>query len=158
MPSSNGAFDGIEWEFSAIGGETRSLPLPGGRVLRPTPRLAYRDYATFLADSDVLLSLMLSPHTSYPPLKMATAGGLVITNTFSTKTAAALMAISTAIRGTPPEVGHLSAAIAQAATDVASGRPETDGTTLPGSWDESLKAVVPWVEATIASARGRSSP
>ena len=126
------AFDEIEWEFSAIGGETRvATRSPGGACYgRPhgsrtgtTPR--------FLADSDVLLSLMLSPHTSYPPLEMATAGGLVITNTFSTKTAAALMAISTAIRGTPPEVGHLSAAIAQAASDVASGRPETDGTTLP---------------------------
>ena len=126
-------------------------------MLRPVPRLAYRDYATFLAESDVLLSLMLSPHTSYPPLEMATAGGLVVTNTFSTKTAADLAAISTAIRGTPPDVDHLSAAIAQAAADVSAGRPEPAPTALPGSWDESMAQVVPWVEATIASARGRSA-
>ena len=92
-------------------------------------RLAYADYAAFLAESDVLLSLMLSPHTSYPPLEMATAGGIVITNTFSTKTAADLSAISTAIRGTPPDVDHLSTAIVQAAADVSDGRlePARDG-------------------------------
>jgi hypothetical protein len=151
-----GAFEGTAWEFAAIGGETRTLPLPGGHVLRPVPRLAYRDYATFLAESDVLLSLMLSPHTSYPPLEMATAGGLVITNTFSTKTEDALAAISASIRGTPPDVDHLSAAIVQAVADVSAGRPEPARTALPGSWDESMAQVVPWLEATIASARGRS--
>ncbi len=153
----DGAFENEAWEFAAIGGETRTLPLPGGRVLRPVSRLAYRDYATFLADSDVLLSLMLSPHTSYPPLEMATAGGLVITNTFSTKSAADLAAISPAIRGTPPDVDHLAAAIAQAAIDVSHRRPEPGGTTLPGSWDELMNAVVPWLEATMASARRRSA-
>ena len=153
----HGAFDGAEWDFVAIGGETRTLPLPRGRAVRPISRLAYRDYATFLADSDILLSLMLSPHTSYPPLEMATAGGVVITNTFSTKTAADLAAISPAIRGAPPDVDHLSAAIAQAASEVSRRRPEPLATSLPGSWDESMDAVVPWLEATIASARVRSS-
>jgi hypothetical protein len=151
-----GAFDGAAWEFAAIGGETRTLSLPRGHVLRPVQRLAYTDYAAFLAESDVLLSLMLSPHTSYPPLEMATAGGIVITNTFSTKTAAELSAISTAIRGTPPDVDHLSTAIVKAATDVSDGRLEPPGTALPGSWDESMAGVVPWLEAAIASVRGGS--
>jgi len=153
----HGAFDGADWDFAAIGGETRTLPLPGGRVLRPMPHMAYADYAGFLADSDVLLSLMLSPHTSYPPLEMATAGGIVVTNTFSTKSTADLAAISAAMRGASPDVDHLSAAIAQAATDVSTGRPRPEPTTLPGTWDEALAAVVPWLEATIASVRGRAA-
>lgn len=145
-----------DWEFVAIGGETRAWALSGRHVLKPLSRLAYRDYAAYLGESDVLLSLMLSPHTSYPPLEMATAGGLVVTNTFSAKTAEALAAISPAIRGVPADVESLASAIAQAAEDVSLGRPPGQPTTLPGSWDESLQDVVPWLEARIDAARGRS--
>jgi len=152
-----GAFDDGDWELSAIGGETREWALPGRHVLKPVPRLAYRDYAAYLSESDILLSLMLSPHTSYPPLEMATAGGLVVTNTFSTKTAEALAAISPAIRGVPPDADSLAAAIAQAAKDVSLVRPTPHPTTLPGSWDESLGLVVSWLETTIASFREGSN-
>jgi O-antigen biosynthesis protein len=151
-----GAFDEGDWEFVAIGGETRAWTLPGGHTLEPLPRLSYRDYAAYLGESDVLLSLMLSPHTSYPPLEMAAAGGLVITNTFGTKTAEAMAAISPAIRGVHPDVESLASAIARAVEDVSIGGQRRHPTTSPSSWEESLEKVIPWLEATVVAARGRA--
>ena len=151
-----GAFDAEDWTFAAIGEETRGWSLAAGHTLDPVPRMTYRDYAAYLGESDILLSLMLSPHTSYPPLEMAAAGGTVITNTFSTKTAAALAAISSSIRGVPADVDSLSAAIAQAGREIGPGPRATQPLTLPWSWTESLADVVPWLEATIAAARRRT--
>jgi len=151
-----GAFEADDWTFAAIGEETRAWSLPARQVLAPVPVMTYRDYAEYLGQSDILLALMLSPHTSYPPLEMAATGGLVITNTFSTKTAPALTAISPAIRGVPADLDSLSAAIAQAAREIASAGRAPQSLTLPGSWTESLADVVPWLEATIAAVRGRA--
>ena len=147
-----GAFEGHDWIFAAIGEETRSWRLSARHTIDPVRRLTYQEYAAFLAQSDILLSLMLSPHTSYPPLEMATTGGLVVTNTFGTKTASALAAISPSIRGVQPDLDSLSSAIADAARDVVVGRLPTS-TTLPEDWNESLSLVIPWLEATIATTR-----
>ncbi|MEJ0070473.1 MAG: hypothetical protein WDO24_19130 [Pseudomonadota bacterium] len=60
-----------------------------------------------LRRSDLLLSLMLSAHTSYPPLEFAACGGLAIHNTYATKTAARLTALSANIIAVEPTVaGH----------------------------------------------------
>lgn len=42
-------------------------------------------YGKILSESKIGISLMLSPHPSYPPLEMAQAGLLTITNTFESK-------------------------------------------------------------------------
>lgn len=149
-----GVFDGGEWEFLAIGHELIDLPLSDRHVLRAVPWLSYGEYAAFLGRSDVLLSLMLSPHTSYPPLEMAAAGGRVVTNTFGVKTAAALVAISPAIHAAAPELRPLVAALRDAV-----GTMTSDGTvpptSLPSTWDEAMRDVVPWLHRTIAELSGR---
>lgn len=78
-------------------GSRGSLPpitLAPGKVLTPAPWADYAGYGRQLRDADVLLCPMLSPHTSYPVLEMAASGGLAVTNTHATKTAAALRALS----------------------------------------------------------------
>ena len=149
-----GVFDGEEWEFRAIGQTLAPLPLSTTRSLEPVPWLSYPDYAAFLGESDVLLSLMLSPHTSYPPLEMVTAGGLVVTNTFGVKTLEALAALSPAILAAPPEVDALVDVLRQAVSrsgtaDDARG----PATSLPPSWAEALREVGPWLHETIAAIR-----
>lgn len=147
-----GAFDGAPWEFRAVGQDLPTLPLAPGHVLRPVPWLAYPDYAAFLAESDVLLSLMLSPHTSYPPLEMAVAGGLVVTNTFGVKTQAALQAISPAIHATAPTVDGLVTALGDAAAAARTGHP-AEPVHLPATWADALADVVPWLDAAIRQMR-----
>ncbi|WP_424360144.1 rhamnan synthesis F family protein [Methylocystis parvus] len=48
-------------------------------------KVSLTDYASYLSCASVGVSLMLSPHPSYPPLEMAEAGLLTITNHFEGK-------------------------------------------------------------------------
>jgi glycosyltransferase involved in cell wall biosynthesis len=68
------------------GGEMHGpIGLGRGIVMRSAGKLSMGDYAQALRESDVGLSLMLSPHPSYPPFEMAASGMSVVTNDFSTK-------------------------------------------------------------------------
>ncbi len=143
-----GVFDAQPWEFLAVGQDLPDLRLSERHVLQAQPWLSYERYGALLGSSDVLLSLMLSPHTSYPPLEMAVAGGLVVTNTYGPKTVAGLAAISPAIRAAPPEVESLVAVLAAAVSELADleRAPRTQSVaTLPETWDDALRDVVPWL-------------
>ncbi len=48
-------------------------------------KLSLEDYTNILNRSAVGLSLMISPHPSYPPLEMAAAGCVTITNSYEGK-------------------------------------------------------------------------
>ena len=76
---------GIEWEFLSIGGKHKDVKLSGGRVLKGCGKLTLEEYAKILAQSSVGISLMCSPHPSYPPLEMSTFGVVTITNSFLCK-------------------------------------------------------------------------
>jgi len=140
-----GAFEG-PWECTAIGEPIPDLPLGNGLVLRADPWRSYAEYAALLGGSDVLLSLMLSPHPSYPPLEMAAAGGAVVTNVFGVKTAEAMRQVSPRILAVEPEVDALAAALAQATRmPRAEAAAPSD---RPASWSESLGPVAEWIVAT----------
>ncbi len=149
-----GVFEGEEWEFVAIGAELPELRLSDRHVLRPSGWLGLADYARLISDSDLLLSLMLSPHTSYPPLEMAVAGNLVVTNVLGAKTAEALHAISPRIIGVKPVVEDLVVALRVAAATIREGRVPTGEVALPGSWEEAFTDVVPWLAATVRELAG----
>jgi len=149
-----GAFPG-DWDFAFIGDQVPDLALGDGRTIRRLPWQSLADYGALLGRSDVLLSLMLSPHTSYPPLEMAMAGGHVVTNTFGAKTAEALAGLSSRIIAVAPEVDALAAALAAAA---ARPRPDegSGDLRLPATWSEALAPTVDWsLEAIAAIAAGR---
>jgi O-antigen biosynthesis protein len=136
--ASHAAF--ASWDFQAIGGRG-SLPdfeLGGGRMLRSAPWLDYAGYAGLLRGADVLLCLMLSPHTSYPVLEMAACGGMVVTTSFASKTAGRLGQISPNIIAARPAIDRIAAALIEAAERVTGGYDRFAPLALPNSWDESL--------------------
>jgi len=145
-----GSFDARPWRFLAIGDQIPELPLGHGFRLERAPWLPVAGYGELLGSSDVLLSLMVSPHTSYPPLEMAAAGGRVVTNTFGPKTAAALRAMAPSIEGVPADELSLAEALGRAARrprrDAAMPAPQLG---LPGTWDEALDPVVDWLVALL---------
>lgn len=136
------AFPG-DWEFWSIGDAVPELPLGPGASLRPMPWQSLPAYGELLGGSDVLLSLMLSPHPSYPPLEMAAGGGWVVTNAFGVKTEGALAAISPSILAVRPEVAALASALADAATRPR--RTEAQAMGLPSTWTEALDPIVDWI-------------
>lgn len=134
-------FSREEWEIVAIGGQghVADTPLVGGRTMKAGPWRDYAGYAEDLRNADILLSLMLSPHTSYPVLEMAACGGLVVTNVFATKTDAGLKRISPNILAMEPTASGLAAGLVDAANLVASGYDRQTAVNLPHAWDEALR-------------------
>ncbi|MGZ9276381.1 MAG: rhamnosyltransferase WsaF family glycosyltransferase, partial [Candidatus Limnocylindrales bacterium] len=157
VAAAQGVFDTGDWEFLSVGQPLPDLPLSDRHTLRAQPWMSYEEYGRLLGGSDLLLSLMLSPHTSYPPLEMAAAGGLVVTNVYGPKTAAALAAISPAIRGAAPAVEPLVEALRGAVSELE--RPDrhpsviAPSLALPASWDEALVDVTPAVAGIVRELR-----
>jgi hypothetical protein len=137
-------FSDDDWEFLAIGGREHvdDTALVGGRTLKAIPWLDYADYAKLLGESDVLLSLMLSPHTSYPVLEMAACGGLVVTNAFETKTAERLQGISGNILASAATTEAIAANVVRAASRVRDNQTRTEQARLPHSWELSFADAV----------------
>lgn len=73
------------WKFISVGSNYKDIQLGNGFVLKSLGKLTLDEYAGLLLKSKVGLSLMCSPHPSYPPLEMSTFGIQTITNDFSCK-------------------------------------------------------------------------
>ncbi|MFI5225143.1 MAG: hypothetical protein ACHQ3P_00545 [Candidatus Limnocylindrales bacterium] len=145
---------GPDWVVTSIGSQAPSLPLDRTRTMEAISWQSLTDYADLLGRSDVLLSLMLSPHTSYPPLEMAVAGGRTVTNTFGAKTASAMHAISPRIRAVEPDVDVLASAVAAALAQADADRdPSPDQASLPADWGAALAPTLDWLEETVADLR-----
>jgi hypothetical protein len=75
----------IDWRVVAVGQAHPDIDLGEGLVLESLGKLTIDAYAALLRESAIGISLMVSPHPSYPPLEMAHLGMLVLTNGFGGK-------------------------------------------------------------------------
>lgn len=73
------------WNLVSAGEKHPEIPLGKGIKLVSVGKLTLEDYAKELTRSSVGLSIMISPHPSYPPLEMAAFGLEVVTNCFANK-------------------------------------------------------------------------
>jgi lipopolysaccharide biosynthesis protein/predicted nuclease with TOPRIM domain len=89
-------------------------------------KLSLDDYADLLNRSAIGLSLMISPHPSYPPLEMASAGCVTITNTYESKNLSRRSDRFISLEEVTPE------AVANA-LEVAKGRVCLTGATQPAT-------------------------
>jgi hypothetical protein len=151
-----GAFARQAWEFLAIGDPVAPVELGQGHVLRPAPWRDFDGYAAQMRSADVLLSLMLSPHPSYPPLEMAACGGLVVTNSYANKTQAAFAAISPNIMAPPATIEGIGDALAAAAARVGDTAGRRGGADLPypADWAAALAPILPQAIAAFEACRG----
>lgn len=80
-----GVLDPERWRFffAGHGAAPVSLPLRAEAVF-PGP-MAWSAYGSFLRSMELGLSLMYTPHPSYPPLDLAASGAVVVTNRFGPK-------------------------------------------------------------------------
>lgn len=73
------------WTVESAGRSHPPIDLAAGLRLRSLGKLDLDAYGRLLRESAVGVSLMISPHPSYPPLDMAHLGMLVATNRFAAK-------------------------------------------------------------------------
>lgn len=150
-----GAFRPPDWELSFMGDNLAPVDLGHGAIIRQAPWAGYADYARMLRGCDVGLSLMLSPHTSYPPLEMAACGAAVVTNTFGVKTAQRLAGMSPGLIACEPDPESIARGLLTAA---ARSRRDSAGTVhVPATWEESFKDVLDGLSREWATRRDSGS-
>lgn len=91
------------WEISSLGEAHGPVGLHQGNQIRSCGKLSLEQYAQTLAESALGVSLMYSPHPSYPPLEMAEFGIRTVTNTFANKDLSQRSADLISLRSATPE-------------------------------------------------------
>ena len=139
------------WDFIGMGEPFTSVSLGHDATLECAPWLGFDDYAQQMRQADVLLSLMMSPHPSYPPLEMAACGGMVVTNQYANKTTERMAAISANIIAADPTVASVAAAIAQAVERLedVEARQAAAQVDFPNTWSEALSPVIKALSARL---------
>lgn len=74
-----------DWRFLAIGEDFKADVLKSCKRIEVLGRLTIDEYAVLSSKAALAVSLMESPHPSYPPLEMAEAGVLVVANNYDQK-------------------------------------------------------------------------
>jgi O-antigen biosynthesis protein len=115
-------------------GEREQFRYRIGEVMVRAPGvLSWDGYLELLAGSHLGVSLMTSPHPSYPPLEMAASGMVVVTNRWGPKD---LGTLSTRLVSCDPDAEGVAAALATAQERSAQGGdPPLDLTSLGASLD-----------------------
>lgn len=106
--------------------------------------MSLEEYKELLPGFDVGISLMMSPHPSLPPLEMAAAGLMVVTNIFANKTAESLKGISPNIIPAEPTVGGVEEALKKAIENCNNYNDRMEGARInwSQSWDETYNDAV----------------
>lgn len=73
-----------EWEIISLGASFSDIKLRNN-IIKSYGKVSLEDYAMHMKTSYAGISLMISPHPSYPPLEMSTFGIKTITNSFENK-------------------------------------------------------------------------
>lgn len=74
-----------DWQIVSAGELHPAIDLGNGKTLKSLGKMTLEEYAKALSESMIGISLMISPHPSYPPLEMAMFGMGVITNNYANK-------------------------------------------------------------------------
>jgi hypothetical protein len=77
--------DLAEWTLLSLGEKHEDIELGNNAKLISKGKVTLEEYAHILMESSLGVSLMLSPHPSYPPLEMAYFGILTVTNHYENK-------------------------------------------------------------------------
>lgn len=101
-----------DWIFHIVGKNVPRIKFPSGVRVEFVEALPWPEYAALIRSIDVGLSLMYTPHPSYPPLDLAASGAVVVTNRYGSKIS--LDHYSKNILCVDPNVDSLVAAISEA--------------------------------------------
>ncbi|MBR0655599.1 rhamnosyltransferase WsaF family glycosyltransferase [Plastoroseomonas arctica] len=137
-----------DWHFHFVGRELPRLTLPGGVPVTVVEGLTWDRYVAMMRRMDLGLSLMLTPHPSYPPLDLVACGAVAVTNRFGAKQA--LDAYSENLICTEPSVAALveglraGVALARDAERRAANHARQG---LQRSWTSAFASTLDWLEA-----------
>jgi hypothetical protein len=127
------------WDLNFVGRDLSPITLARGVKPVVLTNLSWADYGELLGRVDLGLSLMYTPHPSYPPLDLVASGAVAVTNRFGPKVD--LSAYSSNLITVGVDVPALVAGIAQGvnvAADAATRRAQYEASRIARSWEESF--------------------
>jgi glycosyltransferase involved in cell wall biosynthesis len=141
-----GVINPAEWQVKLMGDSITPMEIGGGFTLESLPWMGYEDYSHNMRSATLGLSLMLSPHPSYPPLEMAACGLPVVTTPYETKTAGALRMMSRNIIAADADAGSIADGLERAIercekSGSTTGRAGKQ-TSFPESWEYALNPAI----------------
>ena len=131
------------WDVYLVGKDIPSIVFGNGYVPKRCEGLNWQAYADLIGTIDLGLSLMYTPHPSYPPLDLAASGAVVVTNRFGPKQD--LSGYSRNIICAEPEVGALVAALAEGvalAENAEQRRSNYEANGLCRDWAQSFESTL----------------
>ncbi|NTG47595.1 class I SAM-dependent methyltransferase [Agrobacterium rhizogenes] len=134
-----------EWNIHFVGRELPDMELPGGVRPKVWAKLPWSKYAELMSEMDLGLSLMDTPHPSYPPLDLAASGAVVVTNTHGSKTS--LEQWSRNILAVSPTVPALAEALHQGAKLAENMQQRVDNCAadnIARDWEATLAPALDW--------------
>jgi hypothetical protein len=139
------------WDLHFVGSNIPHVELPLG--ISPTihDTLPWAEYAALIRRTDLGLSLMATPHPSYPPLDLAASGAVVVTNADGPKTS--LAHYSANILCVEPSVEALVSALGQGAklANAPSQRAANyAGNKIHRDWNVALRDVLNYVPKQLS--------
>lgn len=138
----DGVLDPAEWDFHFAGKDLIDMELAEGVVPQLHQNMPWDEYVELVQKMDVGLSLMSTPHPSYPPMDLVMAGAMVVTNTYGNKTR--LDMYSPNIICAEPTVMALKQAVAKAVTLSVVDRldHEVTATKLSKDWPSAFEPIL----------------
>lgn len=137
-----------EWQFHFVGRDLPRLTLPGNVPVTIVEGLPWDQYVAMMRRMDLGLSLMLTPHPSYPPLDLVACGAVAVTNTFGAKQT--LAAYSGNLICVEPSVASLVEGLRAGVALARDGERRAAnhaGQGLQRSWNAAFASTLDWLEA-----------
>lgn len=145
MTIRTGVLSPSEWNIHFVGADLPDMRLAGGARPKVWGTLPWPRYVELLWEMDLGLSLMETPHPSYPPLDLAAAGAVAVTNTHGPKLSLANW--SDNIICAPPSVAGLLDALRRGAVlagDETRRAANVAADHIPRDWDAQLRPAMEW--------------
>jgi hypothetical protein len=141
-----GLLDSERWRIVFVGKDVPRLILAEGLEPEIREGMGWQDYAQLLGETDVGLSLMYTPHPSYPPLDLAASGAVVVTNRHGVKQSLGVYSrnIVCADLEAEPMLEALEEALVLS-RDSARRAQNLRDSTLNRDWHEALAPVLAWM-------------
>jgi hypothetical protein len=133
---------GAGWEFYGVGTINKSarIKLSEDAHLELLSRQSPDVYRELLRSHDLGLSFMYTPHPSLVPIEMASAGMIVVTNTYANKTCEKLSEISSNIIAVEPTIESISLGMKEAVARIEDYDARAQGSRVRWctNWDETF--------------------
>jgi len=140
----NDCFNPSEWEFHGIGSikQMNNITLPNNLELKIHPRTSQEEYKKLLPSYDLGLSLMYTPHPNLVTIEMASAGMIVVTNSFENKNQDSLSNISSNIIVAIPTITDIEKVLCKAVklSDDYEKRFNGSKVNWPSNWKDSFNS------------------